>query len=66
MNIYEQYGRLVEQHQRECENHAQTVNVLRRLKQGEVALDSLTVTDENKWSIVPALEADPLEDAPAN
>lgn len=62
MNIYEQHGRLVEQYQTECENHQQTVNVLRRLKQGEITLDLLTVTDDNKWSIVPTPE--PLDDSP--
>lgn len=63
MNIYEQHGRLVEQYQQECEKHVQTVNVLRRLKQGEINLESLTVTDDNKWTILPVPEA--LEDGPA-
>jgi hypothetical protein len=64
MTIYEQYGRLAEQYQQECESHAQTVNVLRRLKQGEITLDSLTVTDENRWSILPMPEV--VDEAPAN
>lgn len=51
MNIYEQYGRLVERYEIECEAHRQTVGVLRALKQGDLLLDALTVTDENKWSI---------------
>lgn len=51
MDIYERYGRLVEQYGNECEAHRQTINVLRSLKQGEVQLDALTVTDTNQWSI---------------
>lgn len=51
MDIYERYGRLVEQHEIECDAHRQTIGVLRALKQGEILLDALTVTDENKWSI---------------
>lgn len=39
------------EYQQECENHAQTVDVLRRLKEGELSLDSLTVTG-SRWAIV--------------
>lgn len=55
MDIYERYGRLVEQHEVECEAHRQTIRVLRALKQGELLLDAVTVTDENKWSIEPLI-----------
>ena len=66
MNIYEQYGRLVEQYQTECEAHRNTISVLRRLKQGEITLDSVTVTDENQWAILPDLAEEPIVEMPAN
>ena len=55
MNIYEQYGRLQEQHQAECEAHQTTVGVLRALKTGDLLLESLTVgMEDNSWRIDPA------------
>ncbi len=67
-NIYETYGRLVEAYQTECEAHQQTVGVLRALKNGEITLESLTVTNDNKWAIIPAEALVPKEadEAPAN
>lgn len=59
MNIYEQHGRLVEQYEMECEAHRRTVDVLRRLKQGEIDIASLTVTDDNQWAIS---SIEPVED----
>lgn len=52
----------------ECENHAQTVNVLRRLKRGEITLDALEVTDQNRWTILPGVVSDVeiIEGVPAN
>lgn len=50
MNIYEQYGRLQELYANECDKHAQTVDVLRRLKSGDLTLEMVTVGDDNTWS----------------
>jgi len=69
MNIYENFGRLMEQYEAECESHIQTVGVLRALTTGELKLEALTVTDDNKWHIdgipVTVTVLDP-EEAPAN
>jgi hypothetical protein len=69
MNIYEQYGRLQEAYETECERHRTTVGILRQLKNGELSLEALTVTNDNQWAIIPkeAITADPLADeSPAN
>lgn len=50
MNIYEQYGRLQEKYDIECEKHIQTIAVLRALKTGQLTLDMVTVNDDNSWS----------------
>lgn len=68
MNIYEQYGRLTEQYQQECQAHQQTVGVLRALKLGQLSIDALTVGDDNSWQIdaagLPAIvTVEPSEDA---
>ncbi len=62
MTIYEQFGRLTETYEAECMEHRKTVGVLRALKQGDLSLDALTVTDDNKWSIEPdqVLEETPV------
>jgi hypothetical protein len=64
MNIYEQYGRLQEAYAMECEAHRQTVGVLRALKNGELDIEKVAVTNDNKWAIVPS-ETIP-DEAPAN
>lgn len=65
MDIYERYGRLMESYQQECENHRQTVDLLKRLKSGEVSLDSLHVTD-TRWTILNVTVEEPAAEAPAS
>lgn len=66
MNIYETYGRLAEAYEIECEAHRQTVGVLRALKNGELSLDSLAVTNDNKWVIIPVEAVNAPDETPAN
>lgn len=65
MDIHERYGRLMESYQNECESHRQTINLLQRLKRGEVTLDSLDVTDST-WTIVNVVVEEQAEEAPAS
>jgi hypothetical protein len=64
MNIYEQYGRLVEEYARATEQLELTQSVLLKLKSGELAIENLNFTPP------PAapngvVESGPLEKAPA-
>lgn len=48
----------MEAYERECEAHRQTVGVLRSLKNDEITIEKIVVTNDNKWAIT--------DDSPAN
>lgn len=52
MTIYELYGRLMEERQREHEAHVRTIAVLRQVVAGELAPERLIVT-ETGWTVKP-------------
>lgn len=66
MTIYEQCGRLLEKFENELAAHLSTLDMVRRLKAGEVSLDQLTIGKNADglmtWAIVPA--AAPATPAP--
>lgn len=69
MTIYERFGRLQEAYELECEAHRNTVGVLRALKNGELGINAVAVTNDNQWAIVPseAFASDAVADeAPAS
>lgn len=48
--IYEMYGRLAEQLDRETTEHLRTIDVLRQLKAGTLTIDKIEVT-ERGWTV---------------
>jgi hypothetical protein len=56
MTIYELYGRVVEEREREMEAHLQTIAMLRQIVTGEVPRERVTVT-ETGWTLVPVAPA---------
>lgn len=49
-NIYELFGRMAEQLEKENAEHLRTIDILRQLKEGKITLEQLSVT-ENSWAI---------------
>jgi hypothetical protein len=50
MDIYERFGRLVEDYQNELAEHVKTVGVLRALKAGEISLEQIEINGDS-WSL---------------
>lgn len=54
MNIYELYGRLMEERQSEHAAHLRTLELLRQVKRGEIALERVLVKqDGTGWRVLP-------------
>ena len=65
MTIYERYGRLVEDYDRECEQHRISLGMLAKLKSGEVPLERLAVADDAmSWRLTSPDKAKPPSVAP--
>lgn len=58
VSIYERFGRLQEKYESEYEQHLQTIDVLGKLKRGEIDLSQIEVTDTS-WIVVPKPEKPP-------
>lgn len=52
MTIYELYGRLTEERHREHAAHLATLEVLRKVVEGELPVSAVTV-DGDTWKLVP-------------
>ena len=60
MNIYEMYGRAVEERHAEHEAHLNTIRLLDDLKAGRITLDRLSVNAATaSWSVSPVQQEPP-------
>ena len=53
MNIYEMFGKQSEELQDVVDKFYATLNLLRKLKSGEIALERLTI-NEKGWDVAPS------------
>ena len=58
MNIYELFGHQAEQHQDAIDKFLKTLDLLRELKSGAIALNDVSV-EGNGWNVKPAAPSDP-------
>ena len=57
MTIHELYGRLAEELETERANHRQTVEILRQVASGAIAIERVSVNGP-RWAIAPAEKAE--------
>ncbi|KKK77625.1 hypothetical protein LCGC14_2851710 [marine sediment metagenome] len=53
MNIHERYGRLSDVLEEEKNAHLATLALLKSILDGEIALERVKVSDDNRWTVTP-------------